>query len=213
MKKKGYRTFFVSLILAVMFAAAVPACVFAANSPSISIPVTLTIKGVVPEQQEAYRVLLKADDQAFPMPEGSVDGEYTLTVTSGKTAKFPDITYSQLGVYTYTVSQVAGDNELCTYDDRVYTLKVYITNVKAGSGLEATAILSPDEGENKFPEAEFVNSYEAPPAGSETPPASPDAPKSGDDTEMGLYACLAAGSMIVLAAVLLIRRRAPKEDR
>ena len=143
-------------------------------------------------------VVLKADDSAYPMPEGSVDGAYSLTITGEDTENFPTITYDRVGIYTYTVYQVAGTNQKCTYDDTVYTLKVTISNKEDYSGLEATAVLYPGSDGDKLPGAEFANKYKV------DPPS--DTPKTGDESSPLLYAVLIAVSMGVIVTLFLTRK-------
>ncbi len=149
-------------------AALVPA--FAAENPGISIPVTVSISGSRPRPAEDYTIKLQADNIAYPMPEGSVDGVYTMTITGADTKNLPTITYNRVGIYTYTIYQVAGTSRRCTYDDRVCLLTVYITNAEDGSGLEATAVLYPDSTKSdKLAGAEFQNHYS-----SSSHPSKPD---------------------------------------
>ena len=57
----------------------------AEENPKVSIPVTIRLTGDYP-RNERYTIVLKADDAAYPMPEGSVNGRYEMTITSCTTA-------------------------------------------------------------------------------------------------------------------------------
>ena len=46
---------------------------YAAELPGVSVPVTISLSGTLPYPAEDYTVVLKADDSAYPMPEGSVE--------------------------------------------------------------------------------------------------------------------------------------------
>ena len=191
-------------------AMALPA--FAAEHPGVSIPAAVSLSGTLPGAAEEFTVVLKADDAAYPMPEGAENGIYSMTITGEGTKKFPTMTYSKVGVYTYTIYQAAGNNESCTYDDRVYTLTVYVTNAEDGSGLETSAVLYPDSKGDKLPSAEFENAYEvvpSTPAETEKPTAPSDSPKTGDESTPILYGVLIMISLGVLAALLM----APKRKR
>ena len=142
------------------------------------------------------------------MPEGSVGDIYTMTITGADTKNFPTITYNRVGVYTYTIYQVAGNNKKCTYDDTVYALTVYITNAEDGSGLEATAVLYPDSEGNKLPGAEFDNEYET----VKPTPTDPDTPKTGDESTPVLYAVLIAVSLGVIVCLFLTRKSQKAEE-
>ena len=186
----------------------------AAELPGVSVPVTISLSGTLPYPAEDYTVVLKADDPAYPMPEGAVDGAYSLIITGEDTENFPTITYDRVGIYTYTVYQVAGTNQKCTYDDTVYSLTVTISNKEDYSGLEATAVLYPDSDGGKLPGAGFKNKYKVE-SSSQSSPDEEDEPevypyipgtttptKTGDSANMALWtalliAALAAGICIV----------------
>lgn len=178
--------------------------VYAAEQPSVSIPVTIDLKGDVPYTPEDYTVVLSAEDAAYPMPEGSKDGAYRLTITGKDTEKFPAMTYDRVGVYTYKIYQVAGNNKLCSYDKTVYTLIVTITNNADYTGLEATAVLYPNSVDVKTDKAIFVNDYKVAP--------STDAPQTGDASTPMLYAVLTAVSIGVIAGLFLTRKSKKIEE-
>lgn len=186
----------VGTIMAVM--CLLPVAAFAAEVPQVSIPVTVSLSGTLPTPAEAFGVKLEADDKSFPMPEGAQDGVFTMAITGADTMQFPAISYAELGVYTYTVSQIAGSNKKCTYDDTVYSLTVYITNAEDGSGLEATAVLHPDQEGEKLSGALFQNVYET------EKPVEPEAPKTGDNATPVFYLALMTvsfGAMVCLWVV------------
>ena len=81
---------------------------------------------------------------------------------------FPHLELASAGTYTFTVSEVAGDEARVTYDKRVFTVTVEVTD--DGSGKLSAAVA------NDAPEGAmvFVNTY-TPPA---TPPANPPAQPS-----------------------------------
>lgn len=116
----------------------------------------IAAEGTAPSPTEEYQIVLEADKISYPMPEGSADGKYTLTITGSETASFPDISYSELGVYSYTIYQVKGSNSQCTYDETVYTMKVYITN----EGVERVVrVKDSDDPDAKNMEVVFTNKY------------------------------------------------------
>ena len=195
---------FLALVMTVICSTTMILPAYAAEQPGVSVPVTIFLSGTLPYPAEDYTVVLKADDSAYPMPEGSVDGVYSLTITGGDTENFPTITYDRVGIYTYTVYQVAGTNQKCTYDDTVYSLMVTISNKEDYSGLEATAVLYPDFDGDKLPGAEFANEYKV------DPPS--DTPKTGDESSPLLYAVLIAVSMGVIVALFLTRKRKKSEE-
>lgn len=195
---------FLALVMTVMCSMTMVLPAYAAELPGVSVPVTLSLSGSLPYPAEDYTVVLKADDAAYPMPEGSVDGAYSLTITGEDTENFPTITYDRVGIYTYTVYQVAGANQKCTYDDTVYSLTVTISNKEDYSGLEATAVLYPDSDGDKLPGAEFANKYKV------DPPS--DMPKTGDESSPLLYAVLIVVSMGVIVTLFLTRKSKKSEE-
>lgn len=220
------------MIVAVVCSLTMAMPAFAAEAPEISVPVTISLTGTLPETAEEFAVELKADDSAYPMPEGAVDGVYTMTIAGADTKNIPAISYSRVGLYTYTICQKAGSSETCTYDDAVYSLTVYITNAEDGSGLEATAVLYPETDGEKLPGVEFVNAYEvvapsatpeptpeptAEPTQEPTPeptqaPAQPsNLPKTGDTFMPLLYVGLGAASLGMVVVLLLVRRNKKAE--
>lgn len=195
---------FLALVMTVICSMTMVLPAYAAELPEVSVPVTISLSGTLPRPAEDYTVVLKADDAAYPMPEGTVDGTYTMTITGEDTKNFPSVTYDRVGVYTYTVYQVAGTNKKCTYDDTVYALKVTITNKADYSGLEATAVLYPDTDGEKLTGAEFANKYKV------DPPS--DTPKTGDESSPLLYAVLIVVSMGVIVTLFLTRKSKQSEE-
>ena len=201
---KKWLNVFWALVMTVMCSMTMVLSAYAAELPGVSVPVTISLSGTLPRPAEDYTVVLKADDAAYPMPEGTVDGTYTMTITGEDTKNFPSVTYDRVGVYTYTVYQVAGTNKKCTYDDTVYALKVTITNKADYSGLEATAVLYPDTDGEKLTGAEFANKYKV------DPPS--DTPKTGDESSPMLYAVLIVVSMGVIVTLFLTRKSKKSEE-
>ena len=140
-----------------------PEKVYADTNPSITIPVELLLKGDLPNPDEDYVIKFKADDPTNPMPAGAKNGEYDLKITGANKKDVPKITYTQVGIYTYTIEQVKGNNQLCTYDSTVYKVKVVISNASSNSkstgSLASTTILYTVKESEKLTKAQFTNSY------------------------------------------------------
>lgn len=193
-----------ALVMGVMCSVTMALPADAAQLPEVSVPVSISLSGTLPYPAEDFTVVLKADDPAYPMPEGTINGAYAMTITGENTKHFPSVMYDRVGVYTYTVYQAAGTNKKCTYDDTVYSLTVTITNKEDYSGLEATAVLHPDSEGEKLSGAEFANKYKV------DPPS--DAPKTGDESTPLLYAVLIVVSMGVIVALLLTGKSKKVEE-
>lgn len=201
---KRWMSIILGTVMAVVCLMSIPA--FAADCPEVSVPVTVSLSGTLPSPAEDFTIVLKADDASFPMPDGSVEGVCTMTITGADTKNLPTIAYNRVGIYTYTIYQTAGSNAKCTYDDTVYALTVYITNAEDGSGLEATAVLYPDSEGDKLPGAEFENVYET------EKPTTPDTPKTGDESSPILYAVLIAVCLGVIVTLFLTRKARKTEE-
>lgn len=131
----------------------------AEENPKVSIPVTIRLTGDYP-RNERYTIVLKADDAAYPMPEGSVNGRYEMTVTGAGSASFPEIVYDRVGVYTYQVWQKPGSDPDGHYDDTVYHVTVYITNDETNGGLNITVVAYADGNTEEKTDIVFENYYE-----------------------------------------------------
>lgn len=202
--KKRTRYLFVTLMtLTCLTTMLMSVC--AAGTTSVSLPVTVNLSDPLPSKAEDFRIMLTAVDAANPMPEGSVDGKYTLTVSGQdktNTDTFPAITFDRVGIYDYTVTQIEGINKKCTYDTRVYYARIYITNSKDMTALEPTMVIyteNPDTDDKQAEKADtlvFANKYAK---------TTTDSPKTGDESQPLLYAGLIAASLAVLVALLVTR--------
>ena len=138
-------------------------CMFTASAlaeqPTVTVGVTVTLEGTLPDPAEVFTIQLKALDPANPMPEGSVDGVAETTITGAGKGALPAITFTRVGIYEYTVSQLPGSIADCVYDASVYSLTVYVVNAESYDGLEATAVLYRNGEGDKMSEAVFNNVY------------------------------------------------------
>lgn len=142
-------------MLVFIMALSVVAPAFAADPLEVEVPVSVLETGSVAPGQ-TYDIVLIAEDAAYPMPEGSVDGEYTMSVDKGDYTLA--INYDEVGFYYYTLKQLAGDDPLAHYDDRVYHVTVFVSFAEDGS-LESAVVLKVDGETAKPDEAEFINDW------------------------------------------------------
>lgn len=204
---KRWMTMIFGTVMAVVCMLSMTVSAFALETPKVSVPVSVSLSGTLPKPAESYTVVMKSDGD-FPMPKGATGDEFTLTIP-GEDKENTDaleISYDTVGVYTYTIYQVAGENKKCTYDDTVYALTVYVTNAEDGSGLEATAVLYPDSQGDKLPGAEFKNQYET------EKPTTPDVPKTGDESNLLIYVLLMAVCAGVLVTLFVTRKSRKSEE-
>ena len=195
---------FLAFVMVVMCSMTMVLPAYAAELPAVSVPVTISLSGTLPYPAEKFKVVLKADKAEYPMPKGTVNGACSMTITGADQENFPVITYDQVGVYTYTIYQVAGSNKKCKYDDTVYSLIVTVSNKADYSGLEVTAVITPDSEGEKMPGAEFQNKYKV------EPPS--DSPKTGDESTPLLYAVLILVSLGIIVGLFLTRKRNKSEE-
>ena len=220
-------------VIAIMCMLAMTVSAFAVETPKVTVSAAVSLTGGLSDPAEEYTIVLKANDAAYPMPEGTKAGEYGLTINGEGKENFPEIAYKSVGIYTYTITQVAGTNEKCTYDKTVYTLTVQITNAKDGDGLEATAVLYADGDGNKKPCAEFTNEYEEETATEEeittkeetttaapttTAPTTADAQKKSSNKILGVEDYSNVWGMLLIAAgvcviLLVVKEMSSKKDK
>lgn len=199
------RKFLGALLLAALLALAVTAC--AAQTPAtLALEIRVEQEGRSPKPID-YTVRLTADGASTPMPAGRTGGSYDVTINGPGTLTFPAITYDHVGTYTYTVSQLKGDDKHCEYDPSVYTLTVYVLNKADFSGFDITAVFTDSEGGPKPDNNLFGNIY------------TPD-PENGSITPTGVadhWPKYLAGSAVLFAvsgvlATRLRRREETLED-
>ena len=164
---------------------------------SPSVPVTVRETGQV-TQPETYFVYLEADEETMPMPIGSQGGLYCMEFAGAGAKSVPAISFEEVGVYSYRVYQRKGDNENCSYDDRIYCLTIYVTYEEStGAALRMNATLHCEDGDEKVTEIIFENVF--------SPEETPNPPSTGDDLSAGPAVVMLLVSLTALAFAL--RRR------
>lgn len=148
-----------ALLLSVTFGTV---SVKAAETLDVEIPFSVVLEGAVPEEAETHSAHLQAKEETSPMPEGAIEGIYTLEVTGDGEFHFPAITYNRVGIYQYTLWMSAGENPFAIYDETVFDVTVYITNAEDGSGLTSTVIAYPQVEDAEKSPIEFCIFYKTP---------------------------------------------------
>ena len=175
------------------------AAVAAMQDAEAKITITKHISGIE-GTDEVFAFQISADDEAFPMPDNA-----EATIAGEGKASF-NISYGEVGIYTYTVREIAGSGEYCTYDDTVYAVSVYVLWDEENGKLD-TVVVCADENDYKT-EAVFTNVY-TPPVPPQTPtPTPPPAPTTGDARKLvqGL-ALMAIAAICIFAASYLLKKR------
>ncbi len=83
-----------------------------------------------------------------PMPSGGTGTTKTLTVTDDEEQSFGSVTYTENGMYYYTISETEGDVDGVVYDKTVYEIQVEVAD---GSNGQKTVIV---KGRKKVTEGE-----------------------------------------------------------
>ncbi len=125
------------------------------NSVTAQIPVEKQIAGEAPEKECAFYIRILPDKEGFPLPDEG--GRITLNGEENKTIP---ISYTELGVYTYTLYEEKEEEEGYTYDSTQYRLVVKVLNEADGW---QTVVNLYKEGDSSFIKQEkalFVNQYE-----------------------------------------------------
>lgn len=108
---------------------------------------------------------------------------------------FPHLEFESAGTYTFTVSEVAGDEARVTYDKHVFTVTVEVTDDGSGK-LSATVANDAPEGAMVF-----VNTYTPPATPPANPPATPTTPTTTVKTKTTARPVPQTGDASVGAAV------------
>lgn len=141
------------------------------------------------------------------------DGEFTFRLENGGqlmdeatndadgNVTFRELTFKQAGTYTFTVSEVAGNEEGVTYDAAQHTVTVTVSDNGQGQ-LEASV-----EGDNPT----FTNTY-VKPAEPTTPDAGDDGadkviPQTGDTNSATLPIVVAAVAAVCIASGVAVSRK------
>jgi pilin isopeptide linkage protein/LPXTG-motif cell wall-anchored protein len=204
------------------------------NAKYTAVTVVLTAKktldGATPTTNDFSFVLKDSDGQ-----------ELQTKTNNGDTVTFDALTFDKTGTYTYTVSEVAGDNSKISYDSSVYEVIIEVT--LDGDGYQTTVtyqnqdktsdemifsnttlpeppVSDPDpEPEPDTPISEPESSEPTPsntpvsePTESEPTVSQTDVPHTGDESTVNLWVILFAISFIGLAGFAVIALRKKKNE-
>ncbi|MEE8705048.1 MAG: FctA domain-containing protein, partial [Olsenella sp.] len=183
------------------------------------------VTGYEGDEYPTFSFTLKAEDDAYPMPEGSAGGTKTVSLSGPGKVEFGGITFDKAGDYSYLVFEVQGKQSGWTYDQARYRISYHVTDDGSGQLAVETSVqpVTADGVGDAVDKAVFANSYQEPgsPSTPETP-STPNTPKTPSGTKpapkaqastpgTGDYAlgaggiALLGGAAVAVAAVL--RRR------
>ena len=135
------------------------------------------------------------DGEQAPMPGDSQETTVTATNAADGTITFDPITFDKVGTYTYTMREVAGDEEGMTYDDTEYSIVITVIDDGEGNLVATTAMLN---GSDEVDGIVFENTYEA--------PAKPNEEMPGTGSALAPVMLLTVLLLAAGAAVTLKRR-------
>lgn len=180
----------VLLLSALFLVLSTPIIASASANGSVEAKITAQAKvSGTDDTDSIFTYRLEAAEADVPMPE-----KQQLTTVGEKPVTF-DITYTDLGTYRYTLTQIPGNAENWTYDAAVYTVEVYVIQDKNLENLEAHVFYYNEDGEKT--DGIFVNKYTNPAVPSES---GDDAPKTGDNNSLMTWALLLVICGVVIAA-------------
>ena len=164
-----------------------------------------------PKTNVQFGFRLTAQDNA-PMPPSSAGTVKTIYITGAGEASFGQIQYTKPGTYRYTISEIVESRTGWTYDRTIYILTV-TTKIQNGS-LIAAKVLTKAGGAAAGDKAVFTNSYHDKPNVPDKPndPGNPgkpgitDIPKTGDNSNLWLWAISMITSAVALRMLLLYRK-------
>jgi len=149
-----------------------------------------------PPADSVFIFLLTAEKQSYPMPEGSKNGVKTLQIIGAGQGSFGTWSYTQEGVYRYTVSEVDTGVEGYIYDSMVYTITDTVT--VAGGQLTVNRIIMDARGV-EVTVLLFTNTYQPP-----SKPGKPGGnPGTGDGSRLTLWLVWLTVSAATLLALMV----------
>lgn len=190
-----------------------------ASDPSIMVdpPVKKTVNGT-PSEDGTFTFKLEAENKLNPMPTGSEDGVKLLTIVGEGEEDFGTWSYTEVGTYYYTVSEVNNDESGYTYDTTIYTITDLVTDIDGQLEVTRTVANTDNKQVDSY---DFVNQYTADSDRSGITGTSGKTSgtsgktkgvKTGDDSRPELYLLLFIICVMVLLAYLscIIRRKMEK---
>ena len=157
-----------------------------------------------PGHESTFIFRLAAQDASNPMPDGSIDGVKTITITGSGTSEFGTWSYENAGVYYYKVYEADTGERGYTYDTAVYTITDTVREDDAGQ-LELSRVITNDTN-RQVTAITFINTYSGGNYINNNTSGSPGyGPKTGDDANLSLYiAMFALGIVLATGAAIYL---------
>ena len=139
-RKKVLATFLTS-IAALMFALVAMPVSAHANTNTLTIPVE-QIFSIAPgvERDATFNYELTRLRNDAPLPDGATGDAYTFTLTGSEEQNIGPITFPRAGAFLYEIRNTdTPDSSDLTIDNRIYTVRIHVTNTPGG-GLSANIV-------------------------------------------------------------------------
>lgn len=180
----------------------------AVNAEGTTTEIPVSVEGT-----ETAKVTISSDN-AEAM--SAIVGDTTLEVKEGTDYAF-QISYDEPVSYTYTLTQVAGDEADVTYDSNAYTAHVFVEAEEDGTLVSHVVVWKTDET-SKSDGVHFTNVKEsketANPDATATPDTSKKSDKSADTSDNShalLYGGVAIGACVLAVVALIAKEKEEKE--
>ncbi len=144
----------------------------------------------------------RGDEFTFVLKDESGNVVQTVNNRDG-IIEFDTLTFDKEGTYIYTITEKVGSNGKIDYDGTVYTVIVTVTE---GEDSYTASVTYEKDGESYTVLPRFVNKTKG-----TNPPSDPDNPKTGDDSNPGLWLTLCIGSVLTIFLLLFMVRRKKEE--
>ena len=209
---KGGMSIFAVLFLLCLTGSLFSGTVFAAGSeqPSSRGQAVLTVRqvfhtGTTAPLDDVFTYRLTPMKASNPMPAGSDKNGYTFTVAGTDEVSIGPIFFTEMGEYTYEISNVTNVKDYYTYDRTAYILEVWVDNE------QNVAMIVYNKNGVKVADIVYEHLYTgaSEPDNPKKPdePQGPQGPKTGDETRteqyyisLGIAGIAAVCSLIYLLA-------------
>ncbi len=157
-------------------------------------------------ENETFNYVLTPLTEGAPLPAGSQDGKWNISVKGDYRDYFIDsIIFIRPGIYEYKFEQIPGTNEDIQYDNMVYKLIYDVSNNDTYDSLVCKIIITDEDENYKYEDIKYTNLYNAPeipvePEPKDDPIPQPEQEKiDTSDINVLLYVAIFAGTAFVIA--------------
>jgi len=140
-------------------------------------PVIKMVQGN-PAKDHTFTFRLEAQNAGQPMPEGAVGSQKDITITGNNRAEFGTWSYTEVGVFVYTVREIYDSTADYRFDTAVYTITD--TVISENGQLVADRVVSNESG-SRVSALIFINYYTGRDVEVQEKPEQPSRPSVSDE--------------------------------